>query len=70
MNDLVQALTIFLKYQTDNPRCPTHCEHDVLYIMDVTWEQVSEEDRSRLTELGFLWLENEGSWVSFRFGSA
>ena len=30
MSDLIEALTIFLKY--GNPRNPTHCEHDVLTI--------------------------------------
>jgi hypothetical protein len=69
MKDLIEALTIFLKYK--NVRNPTHCEHDVLHVVDVTKEEVSAEDAARLKELGFLWsTENDGCWVSFRFGSA
>lgn len=66
MSDLIEALTIFAKYQ--NPRNPTHCEHDVLRIMAVSQEEVSVEDVKRLEELGFFW--GEECWQSFRFGSA
>ena len=69
MKDLIEALTIFLKYK--DVRNPTLCEHDVLYIMEVTKEEVSEEDAARLKELGFLWSEGENNcWISFRYGSA
>ena len=30
MKNLIKALQIFLKY--GNPKWPTHCEHDNLYI--------------------------------------
>jgi len=68
MKDLIEALTIFSKYR-DETR-PTHCEHDVLTITGVTLEEVSEEDRRRLDELGFIWSEGDGAWISFRYGSA
>ena len=69
MSDLIKALTIFAKYQ--NLRCPTHCEHDVLYIMGITRDEVSEEDRAALDALGFFWSEgDEECWMSFRYGSA
>lgn len=71
MKDLIEALQIFLKYK--NPRWPTHCEHDVLYIMEVTADEVSEEDKIRLNELGFHFSEDAGGepgWQSYRFGSA
>ncbi|MDD5008563.1 MAG: hypothetical protein PHC68_09245 [Syntrophorhabdaceae bacterium] len=73
MKDLIEALQIFLKYK--NETYPTHCEHDVMYIMDVTKEEVSEEDRKRLGELGFIYDEDsdEGAgegWMSFKYGSA
>lgn len=71
MKDLIEALQIFLKYK--NPTYPTHCEHDIMCIMDVTKEEVSEEDKKRLDELGFNWTEDaagEPGWASFKFGSA
>lgn len=68
MKDLIEALTIFLKYKDE--QWPTHCEHDVLYIIGVTHDEVSVEDRARLEQLGFHWAENDESWQSFRFGSA
>lgn len=69
MKKLIEALTIFAKYK-DVER-PTHCEHDVLMIMAVTEDEVSEEDRKRLDELGFVWDGSDGGcWVSFRYGSA
>lgn len=70
MDDLIEALTIFRKYR--NEKYPTHCEHDELIIVGVTFDEVSEQDRARLKELGFLWSgeDEEGHWFSFRFGSA
>lgn len=69
MKDLIAALTIFAKYQDHT--YPTHCEHDVLTVVGVTLEEVSEEDRVELDALGFLWSEAEGGgWISFRYGSA
>ena len=67
MNDLIEALQIFLKYT--NEKYPTHCEHDILMIMDVT-EDIDEGDKKRLDELGFNWNDDEGYWYSYRFGSA
>jgi hypothetical protein len=69
MDDLIEALTIFRKYQ--NVRNPTYCRHDEMMIMAVTKDEVSAEDQKRLDELGFFWSEAEdGYWASFRFGSA
>jgi hypothetical protein len=77
MKDLIEALTIFAKYKNhDNP---THCEHDELMVVDIGFHEVSPEDRARLDELGFIWSEDDpaeddedddGHWLSFRFGSA
>ena len=69
MKDLIEALTIFAKYQPET-RWPTHCEHDVLYIIGVTLDEVASDDAKRLDELGFMWSEHSESWQSFRFGSA
>ena len=69
MKDLIEALQIFLKY--GNHKYPTYCGHDELVIMEITKDQVSEEDIIRLTELGFFWSEvDDGCFKSFRFGSA
>ena len=68
MKDLIKALQIFAKYK--NVKWPTHCEHDILMIMDVTQDEPSEEDIKTLDELGFFWSEEYDCWASFRFGSA
>ena len=68
MEKLIEALQIFIKYA--NPTYPTHCEHDTLYIMEVSRDMVSSEDHAKLDELGFLWSDGEGCYMSFRYGSA
>lgn len=70
LDGLIAALQIFRKY--GNPPCPTHCEHDVMYIIGIEPDDVSKEDKVELEKLGF----NEGSesgengFYSFRYGSA
>lgn len=68
MKDLIEALQIFLKY--GDPYAPTHCEHDVMYVM-ISPDVVSDEDTSKLDELGF-YPDDEISecFSSYRFGSA
>lgn len=68
MQDLIEALQIFLKYK--NKEWPTHCGHDELMIVDITKKEVSIEDQKRLKELGFFWSDSDECWKSFRFGSA
>ncbi len=68
MSDLIEALQIFLKY--GNPKWPTSCEHDVMYIMEIEPSKVSTEDTTRLAELGFNVDEDLPAFYSFRFGSA
>lgn len=69
MEQLIEALQIFLKYK--NETYPTHCEHDTLYIMGVKKDDASPEDVKRLDELGFFWSEeNDGVFMSFKYGSA
>lgn len=69
MKDLIEALQIFCEYA--DLRWPTHCEHDVLTIAGIAKDGVSEADQKRLGELGFIWSdEDDGYWMSFRFGSA
>jgi hypothetical protein len=68
MRNLIEALSIFIKYK--DLTYPTHCEHDVLAIMGVTEDEVSAEDKKRLDELGFFWMEEHECWGSFHYGSA
>ena len=66
MKDLIEALTIFLKY--GNPRNPTCCEHDEMFVV-IDPAVVSEEDKVRLDALGFFPNDTDG-FSSYRFGSA
>jgi len=70
LSDLIEALTIFQKYE--NPKYPTHCEHDELIMCgDYHPDKMSADDVKRLDELGFFWSDSEdGYFKSFRFGSA
>lgn len=68
MKDLIEALTILLKY--GNPRNPTHCEHDELTICGIDPKKVSDEDKKKLDKLGFFESESDECFKSFRFGSA
>lgn len=69
MKDLIEALTILAKYMDPEERWPTYCGHDVLHVCHIEPEDVSEEDTKRLDELGFFPDEDEGGFMSFRFGS-
>jgi hypothetical protein len=68
MEDLIKALTIFMKYS--NESYPTHCEHEIMMITKVTQEEVSEEDIEILDDLGFRWNSEYDCFTSFKFGSA
>lgn len=63
MKDLLEVLTIFLKY--GDPKYPTHCEHDELYV-NTNPNKVSEEDKKDW--MSFVNKELYG-FSSFRFGS-
>ena len=64
---LIEAFTIFRRY--GNPACPTHCEHDELWICGIDPDTVSAEDKTRLETLGFF-VGSDGGFMSHRFGSA
>jgi len=70
LDGLIEALQILRKY--GNPDCPTHCEHDTLYICGINPDDVSEEDKARLSGLGFNVGNDTGEeqFYSFRYGSA
>lgn len=66
MQDLIRALTILSKYTAE--KWPTHCEHDVMYVM-VDPANVTAEDVAELERLGFEADRDEDHFYSFRFGS-
>ena len=67
LDTLIKALQIFRKY--GNPIYPTHCEHDVLYVV-VPDMRISAEDEALLEHYGFF---SDGPdphvFYSHRFGS-
>lgn len=70
MKDLIEVLTIFLKYVPEDIHWPTYCEHDVLtFAVDIPLENISPEDLARLNELGVFYSEGDDCFQSFRFGS-
>jgi len=66
MEELIKALQLFLKY--GNPKYPTHCEHDVLTVM-IDPAVVSDDDKQKLEEMGFIADNEYGYFKSFRYGS-
>ena len=64
MDKLIEALQIFQKYS--NPRYPTHCEHDMLYVC-IEPKIVSQEDIDKLKKLGFY--DDKDYFYSFKYGS-
>lgn len=68
MEDLIKALQILLKY--GNPKYPTVCEHDILYIVGIDLKKISIEDITELENLGFKINIEESEIYSFKFGSA
>ena len=55
MKDLIEALTILLKYMIDpDNRWPTACEHDIMFVWGVDIKKVTVEDVRKLSTLGFM----------------
>ena len=52
MENLIAALQILAKYTND--KYPTHCEHDVMYVPNVNWDEVTPGDMAELERLGFF----------------
>lgn len=68
MQDLILALQIFLKY--GNPKYPTVCEHDEMWICGINPDDVTLEDKEKLKGLGFFVDEYQKQFKSYRYGSA
>jgi DNA-binding protein YbaB len=65
--NFIKALTIFMKY--GNKTYPTHCEHDVMRV-NYDPEEISEEDKEQLGELGFFPDEEFDCFKTYGYGSA
>jgi hypothetical protein len=39
-------------------------------VVDVSYEEVSDDDKEELKKLGFSWCSDIDCWCSYRFGSA
>ncbi len=66
--DLIEALTILADHQANDIR-PTHCEHDTLTVM-ADPATVPADQLARLEQLGFHPDHDNGTFSSYRFGSA
>jgi hypothetical protein len=67
MKNFIKALNILLKYE--NPDCPFHCEHDILYIC-VSPTRVSLEDIKKLDDMKIHADYEEDHFFSYHYGSA
>lgn len=67
MDDLIKALTIFMKYLDDKNDAVINCEHDAMYVC-IDADLVSAEDIDELEKLSFSVDEND-TFKSHRFGS-
>lgn len=68
MEDLIRALQIFLEYS--NLENPINCEHDSLYIVGISPDEVSYAHILELDTLGFTINDDLECFESKRFGSA
>lgn len=57
LSNLIKALKIFLKY--GDCEYPIHCERDILFILEINPNIVSDEDKDILEQLGFYVDESE-----------
>lgn len=67
IRNLIKALEIFASY--GDIEYPTHCEHDEMSVL-VSPADVVPADIGRLEKLGFLAVQEEDCFISFRYGSA
>jgi hypothetical protein len=71
MEDLIKALTIFMKYVQKDEYAysyPTSCDHDELRVY-VPPSRISDIDLKELGELGFSPDYNWNCFVSYKYGS-
>jgi hypothetical protein len=64
LGNLIKALQILLKYR--DPEWPTSCDGDIMFINGVNSDDVSDEDKKRLDDLGFK--VNGDGFLSYWYG--
>ena len=70
LQDLIEALTIFAKYDKTGTHKPIYNYGDTLMVAIEPAEGYDDADKDRLQELEFYYDDGEGCWYSHRFGSA
>lgn len=63
MKDLIKALTILSKYS--KAKYPIQCEHDIMFIVDVDPDDVSQEDKDMLEKLHFEYDKDMGFYSNY-----
>lgn len=59
MDEIIEAFGIFKKYLPgDKCKYAIGCEHDIMYVY-VPSEDVSQEDKNRLQQLGFTYKADD-----------
>lgn len=53
MEEFIKAITFLSKFIDKNRKYPISCEHDVLYVWGVNFDNMTAEDVRKLDELGF-----------------
>lgn len=61
MKELIEVLTIFMKYQEEGIT-PIGCGYQAVCIMGVGENDLSEEDKKRVEELKFYWDDEVDCW--------
>lgn len=62
LSEVIDGLKIFHKYGDGHEVC---AEHDVLYAGMKAQEQLTDDERGRLEELGWHYADDVGSWACF-----
>lgn len=70
LQDLIEALAIFAKYDKTGTHRPLYNYGDTLMVAIEPAEGYDDADIERLHELGFDFCDVEKCWYSHRFGSA
>jgi len=64
-SSVLEGLKILAKYLPDTDGYYVGAEHDELYVYEVKTDEITEEDRKRLEELGWDQGEDEGVWERY-----
>jgi hypothetical protein len=64
LNQVIKGLEILVKYSGDGSHSIC-AEHDIIYAGPDVKEDLRDEDRKALEELGWHWAEDADSWARF-----